>query len=318
MHVVVGAGQVGSALARELAGRGREVVLVSRSGGGPDVAGVRRVATDAADRRRLADIATGAEALYNCVNPAYHKWLTDWPPIAAAMLGAAEDTGARYVILGNLYVYGPVAGPMTERTPMTPSSAKAEVRAAMWREALAAHEAGRVRVTELRASDYYGPGCRDQSHLGDLFMPRLLAGRAVRLTGDPDQPHSWTYVPDVVAALAVAGEDERAYGRVWHVPTVPAVSYRWLAERVCELAGLPAPKVGSIPQWLLNLIGPANPMIGQIRHVRYQFDQPFVLGSTDFQETFGLRPTPLDDGLRATLTWWREEARPAAGAAGAA
>ncbi|GAA5081485.1 nucleoside-diphosphate-sugar epimerase [Thermocatellispora tengchongensis] len=311
-HVVVGAGQVGAELARELVRRGHEVVIVSRSGSGPELAGVRRVAADAGDRERLAAIAEGAETLYNCVNPKYHRWMPDWPPMAAALLGAAEDTGAGYVILGSLYGYGPVDGPMTERTPLKPSSEKAEVRVAMWRDALAAHEAGRVRVTEVRGSDFYGPGCRDQSHLGDRFIPRLLAGKAVRLTGDPDQPHSWTYVPDVAAALAIAGTDERAYGRAWHIPTAPPASYRELAERVCAMAGLPAPRVGGLPQWLLDMLGVVNPMMGEIKHVRYQFDHPFVIDSTDFQQTFGMRPTPIDEGLRATLEWWRGQERTAA------
>ena len=49
-HVVVGAGPVGLATARLLAEQGREVVLVSRSGIGPEAPGVRR---EAADQRRL-------------------------------------------------------------------------------------------------------------------------------------------------------------------------------------------------------------------------------------------------------------------------
>jgi nucleoside-diphosphate-sugar epimerase len=305
-HVVVGAGQVGSHVARLLADRGHEVVMVSRSGASSHLPGIGHVAADASDAAALMEITAGADVIYNCVNPQYHRWLSDWPPIASALLAAAEAASAGYVILGNLYGYGTPSGPMTEDLTLNPPSAKAEVRVRMWEEALAAHRAGRVRVTELRASDYYGPGARDQSHLGERFMPRLLAGKPVRLTGDPDQPHSWTYIPDVAQALVTAAGDDRSWGRAWHVPTAPPQTYREMANRVAEISGCPAPRVGSVPQWTLDAAGLFSPMLREIKHVRYQFDQPFVIDSSAFERTFGVRPTLVDDALRATIDWWRK------------
>ncbi|WP_449060249.1 NAD-dependent epimerase/dehydratase family protein [Planomonospora algeriensis] len=311
-HVVVGAGQVGSEVARLLAEDGHEVVLVSRSGSGPDLPGIRKEAADAAARERLTRLAAGAEALYNCVNPPYPRWAQDWPPMAGSMLAAAEATGAGYVILGNLYVYTAPDRPMKESDPLAPPSAKGAVRVRMWQDALAAHEAGRVRVTEIRGSDYFGPGCRDQSHLGDRFVPRLLAGRPVRHIGDPDQPHSWTYVPDVARALVTAAADDRSWGRAWHVPTGPAMTYRAVAERLCELAGVPGPAVKSMPHWLVRTAGVFSPVLGELEELRYQFVRPFVLDSTDFQTAFGMAPTPVDEALTATIAWWRDRLAAAA------
>ncbi|MEU7984007.1 NAD-dependent epimerase/dehydratase family protein [Streptosporangium canum] len=302
-HVIVGAGQVGSQVATLLAGQGHEVVLVSRSGSGPG--GVEKAAADASDSAALIRLARGADALYNCVNPLYHRWMRDWPPIADSLLATAEATGAGYVILGNLYVYGPPGGPMRESDPLRPTSEKAGVRVRMWQDALAAHEAGRIRVTEVRGSDYFGPGCLDQSHLGERFVPRLLAGKPVRFAGDPAQPHSWTYVPDVARALVTAATDDRSWGRAWHVPTAPAMSAREVAERLCALAGVPDPGVKVMPHWLIRAAGTVSPMLGELEHVRYQFVSPFVIDSTDFQSTFGMAPTSMDDALAATLAWWR-------------
>ncbi len=95
-HVVVGAGPVGLATARELVAQGHEeVLLVSRSGAGAEIDGVRRVALDASDADALATLAQGASALYNCINPpSYDVWPTWWPPIAAALLAAAESLGS--------------------------------------------------------------------------------------------------------------------------------------------------------------------------------------------------------------------------------
>ncbi|SFJ60176.1 Nucleoside-diphosphate-sugar epimerase [Streptosporangium canum] len=302
-HVIVGAGQVGSQVATLLAGQGHEVVLVSRSGSGPG--GVEKAAADASDSAALIRLARGADALYNCVNPLYHRWMRDWPPIADSLLASAEATGAGYVILGNLYVYGPPGGPMRESDPLRPTSEKAGVRVRMWQDALAAHEAGRIRVTEVRGSDYFGPGCLDQSHLGERFVPRLLAGKPVRFAGDPAQPHSWTYVPDVARALVTAATDDRSWGRAWHVPTAPAMSAREVAERLCALAGVPDPGVKVMPHWLIRAAGTVSPMLGELEHVRYQFVSPFVIDSTDFRSTFGMAPTSMDEALAATLAWWR-------------
>ncbi|QFY07263.1 NAD-dependent epimerase/dehydratase family protein [Nonomuraea phyllanthi] len=298
-HVVVGSGQVGTHLARKLAAQGHEVTVVTRSGSGP--AGTTRVAADVADKARLIELTRGADALYNCVNPQYHRWLTDWPPMAGSFLAAAEASGAVYVMLGNLYPYGPVTGPMTEDLPLSSTSAKAQVRARMWHDALAAHEAGRIRTTEVRGSDYFGPGGTDQGYLGDRFLVPLRAGKTIQVPYPVDVPHSWTYLPDVADALIVAGRDERAWGRPWHVPTAEPLSFRQLGERMAAQLGLPAPKVAQIPWALVRAAGLFSPMLGELKHVRYQFTAPYVLDSSAFQRTFGVEPTPIDQALKATL-----------------
>lgn len=296
-HVIAGAGQVGAHLAERLLESGHDVVVVTRSGSGPE--GVEKVAADVADRERLASVARGVDAIYNCVNPPYPRWARDWPPMAAAFLHAAEKSGAVLVTLGNLYGYGPVDGPMTEDLPLAATGTKGRVRAKMWQDMLAAHEAGRVRVTELRGSDYYGPGSTDQAYLGEVrFVKPLLAGKRVMFLSDPSIPHAWTYLPDVAEALAIAGTDERAWGRPWHVPTAPAVSALAAAERLCEIAGAPKPRISRVPRPVFNAIGTVSPFVRELRETRYQFDRPYILDSSAFEGTFGMKPTSLDDALK--------------------
>jgi NAD(P)-dependent dehydrogenase (short-subunit alcohol dehydrogenase family) len=154
MHVIVGAGSVGAATARLLAERGEQVRIVSRRGVGPDHPAVERIAADAADADRLSSITAGAAVLYNCANPPYHRWLSDWPPLASALLAASERTDALLATASNLYGYGPVDAPITAATPLAATHPKLRLRADMWRAALAAHQAGRIRTTEIRSSDY--------------------------------------------------------------------------------------------------------------------------------------------------------------------
>ncbi|MFI6498370.1 NAD-dependent epimerase/dehydratase family protein [Nonomuraea typhae] len=298
-HVIVGSGQVGTHLATLLRDQGHLVTVVTRSGSGPE--GVRKVAADVADAARLTELAGGAEALYNCVNPKYHRWLTDWPPMAAAFTTAAEASGAVLVMLGNLYAYGPLTGPMTEDLPLASANPKFRVRAKMWQDALALHEAGRIRVTEVRGSDFFGPGATDQSYLGERFLGPLRAGRTIQLVWPADVPHSWTYLPDVAAALAIAGADERAWGRPWHVPTNAPLSFRQMGARMAAVLNRPEPRYSVLPWPVMRAAGLFVPMLGELRHVRYQFTDPFVVDSSAFQATFGVAPTPMDAALKATL-----------------
>src|SRR5262245_38399720 len=101
-HVVVGAGPVGTGVAQLLADAGEQVRVVTRSGSGLEHPAVERVAADASDAARLRELTAGAAVIYNCVNPRYTHWETDWPPIASALVSAAQSSGAVLAITGNL------------------------------------------------------------------------------------------------------------------------------------------------------------------------------------------------------------------------
>jgi len=309
-HLVVGAGAIGSAVARRLAAAGQSVRVVSRSGSGPEHPLVEKVAADAADSARLRQLAAGSAVVYNCVNPAYHRWATDWPPVATALLGAAESAGAVLVTCSNLYGYGEVDRPMTEDMPLAATGTKGRVRVQMWQDALAAHQAGRVRVTEARGADYVGPDA--ESQLGERVIPKLLAGRNVQVLGDPDTRHTWTYTEDMAATLVAIGADERAWGRAWHVPSALECTQREAIARLAETAGIPMVKVSTVPTFLLRALGLVNPAIRELPEVAYQLEAPFVMDSSAAQRELGLVPTPADDVLRAILDGYRPVATRAA------
>ena len=301
-HVIVGAGPVGTATARLLVDRGEEVVLVTRSGSGPEHAAVTRVAADASSSGRMSELAAGAVALYNCANPPYHRWPTDWPPIANSLLTAAERSGAVLVTVSNLYGYGPVTAPMTEDLPLAATGTKGRVRAQMWRDALAAHTAGRVRATEVRSADYVGRG--SESHLGRA-VPKLLRGRGVSVMRSADTLHTWTAVDDVARLLVVVAGDERAWGRPWHTPSNPPRTQREALDDLARIAGLHPVKVSEYSPTLLRALGLFNPMMRELPEVAYQLEQPFVLDSTAAQKTFDLAPTDWETILKEVIDHYR-------------
>jgi nucleoside-diphosphate-sugar epimerase len=304
LHVIVGAGPVGSATARLLANQGEQVRVVTRRGTGPDHPAVERVAADVTDRPVLARLCVGAAALYNCASPPYHRWSVDWPPLAAAFLGASRDSGAVLVSTGNVYGYGPVDGAMTEQHPLRATGTKGRVRAKMWTDALAAHDSGELRTADVRSSDYLGAGT--QSMLTMAVLPKVLAGARVRVPADLDAPHSWTYVGDVARTLVAVAADQNAWGRAWHVPSVAPVSLRDLTARACELADAPAPRLSTMPTAVLWLGGLGNPLVRELRETQYQVRRPFVLDSSAATAAFGIQPIPLDVALRETIAGLRD------------
>jgi nucleoside-diphosphate-sugar epimerase len=188
---------------------------------------------------------------------------------------------------------------MTADSPLAATDTKGRVRARMWAEALAAHEAGRVRVTEARAADFVGPQVPgDQSHL-TRQLPALRAGRRAWVVGDPDVPRGWSYLPDVAATLAVLGADARAWGRPWHVPSTIRSQRKAVTDLAAAL-GMGTPKVSGVPWPVLRAVGVAVPMMREVVAVRHQFDQPFVIDATATTETFGLTATPWAEVVAAT------------------
>ncbi|MBO8198356.1 NAD-dependent epimerase/dehydratase family protein [Streptomyces smyrnaeus] len=303
LHVVLGSGPAGTALAAELARRGHQVRLVSRSGEGEAIDGVRRARGDVGTVAGALEAIHGAAVVHHCVNVAYHLQVEAMPTIQRAILQAVETTGARLVVLDTLYPYGETHGEvMTEATPWRATGAKGRMRAELDRAYLDAHRAGRVRVTLGRSADFVGPGVLN-STLGAGVFPGALTGGEVVALGNIDLPHSYTGITDVASGLATLGEHPEADGRVWHLPTAPAETTRQVHRMIEERVGRPLETV------VLERIRPFGPFdqvfVDSYAELFYQHTEPQVMDSSDFEETFGVRPTPLGRTLDATLDWYR-------------
>jgi len=309
LHVVIGAGAVGTGVAVRLAEAGHDVRVVTRSGSGATHERIERVAADASDAASIGEIAAGAHAIFNCANPTYSTWATAWPPIQAALLAAAEATGARLITMSNLYAYGRDTSPMAATDPLDPPSKKGAIRAAMWEQAIEAHQSGRIRTAEVRASDFFGPGVGQTAHLGDRFVPRLLSGKSASVIGLPDQTHSWSYIDDVCETLAVLGNDDRSLGRAWHVPTLAPATITEMANAICDAAGVDHQKVKQLPGIALRLAGIFSADIRELREIQYQHVHPFVMESTTTTQVFGLEATALDEQIAATIASYRDGER---------
>ncbi|MDL4816104.1 NAD-dependent epimerase/dehydratase family protein [Actinomadura opuntiae] len=298
LHVVIGAGGTGAATARLLAEGGERVRLVTRSGSGPEHPLIERVALDATDTGALARAAEGAGTVFNAAMTAYHTWPQTLPPLFTSILTAAERTGADYVMLGNLYAYGPVDGPVTEDLPLAATGSKGRVRAELWHAAKEAHDAGRVRVTEVRAGQFVGAGAVSAFSL--IVQPNVLAGRLALAPADLDAPHGFTAIGDAARTLVAVARDDRSWGRAWHAPTIN-VSVREVAGRLAELAGAPAPRLDVMTDRDLALLGFGNPFWNELFETQHMSHRPFEVDSSAVETAFGLTASPLDAVLKETL-----------------
>lgn len=310
--VIGGTGFAGRATVEALAAQGYQVRVIARSAAphSPRVEPVRADATKV-DELELAlrDVRTAVV----CSRPEYWQWPTELVPMFATIIEAARRTGTRLVLCDNLYAYGVPSGPMTESTPMRPHGPKGRARKEAAELFLRAHDLGAVSVSIGRAADFYGPGV-EYPHL-EMMFNAALAGRPVRLLGDGHAAHSMSYIADVGRGLATLATRDAAFGRVWHLPVAPAMSERAFVERLCAVAGKGS-TVRTTPPWAVNLLfrvgGLFSPMLRELPEVQYQHEQPFVVDDSRFVRAFGVKATPLDEALRATLEFWQRRSAPSA------
>lgn len=304
-HVVIGAGPVSRAIVNALSSRGIDAEVLSRSG--TQVPGAKCASVDALDTDRLATVIAGADVVYQASSPAYHRYPQDFPPLQQSIVRAVQKADSALVVVENLYGYGPVTGPMTESLPLVSKGRKGRVRADMWRALQSEADAGRLRVTAGRASDFFGPHAMD-SVVGDRYFPPLLAGRKAEVMGNPDALHTYTYVRDFGEALVRLALDERSLGRAWHVPSAPAVSNRRFLEIAAGIAGT-EPKSTTLTRMKMRIGGLFVPAARELPEMLYEFERDFVVDHSAYAAIFGDHATPLSQSLSETIAWFRSQAK---------
>jgi nucleoside-diphosphate-sugar epimerase len=300
-HVILGAGQIGTGLANRLAKLGHYVVAVRRTAASPRD-GVRTVAGDVSDLTFAREMGKGADVVYHVMNPAYHLWQTELPPLTDGVIAAATSSGARLVVLDNLYMHGGMNGvAITETTAQEPCSKKGALRKQMFDKVMAAQSAGAIRVAYARASDFIGPGV-EQGHISSRFFDAVLKGKAGDLLGDPKLPHAFTYIDDVVATLATLGSDDRGLGQTWIVPTLQAAPVTvWLDALGVALNRKIKTRVA--PAWMLGILGVFVPIMRELKEMRYQWESPYRVDDSKFRKAFGAAATPFAQQVTETAAW---------------
>jgi nucleoside-diphosphate-sugar epimerase len=302
-NVVFGTGPLGLAVARYLAAAGKDVVLVNRSGNASPPQGVAVVAADATDLAASRKACAGAAVVYHCATGPYGRWALFLPALMDGIIAGAAATEAKVIYGDNLYAYGHVEGAITEDLPYRPVGPNTRARAEVASTLMSAHASGKVRAAIGRASDFYGPRAR-QSSAGDSIFARALAGKRAQILGDPDAPHTYTFIDDFASGLVTLAEHDEALGEVWHVPSAETVTTRRFVEMVFAQLQRPA-TLSPAPKLAIALLALFVPAMAAIKETNYQREDPWVVDHSKFSRAFGSKPTPHDQAIPATLDWFR-------------
>lgn len=305
-HVVFGTGAIGRAIAEELISRGESVRMVNRSGMMAEApAGVEVISSDLYDPAKVKEVTRDAKVVYQSAQPEYTQWQEKFPPLQQSIIDGLTGSNAKLVLVENLYMYGETNGkPMTEDMPHNTHTKKGKTRSQMTIAAFEAHRAGKVKVTSGRGSDFFGAWGLPSSMGERAFYP-LLHGKPAQLVGRIDIPHTHTFIKDFGKALVILGERDEADGQAWHVPNdVPNATQADMIRIFAEVAGV-QPKMSGMGRTMMWIGGLFIPEAKESFEMMYEFEKPFVVDSSKFEKTFGIKATPLPEAIKETVAWYK-------------
>lgn len=304
--LVLGAtGGIGGAVARRLLLKGWRVRALNRNA----AEAARRepafewVQGDAMTPDDVARAAQGAGLIVHAVNPPGYR---DWDKLVLPMLDntivAAKQNGARILLPGTVYNYGPDAFPLiTEDSPQRPLTRKGAIRVEMERRLKTASEEG-VRVLIVRAGDFFGPGA-----INSWFSQGMVTTgqplQSIKRISKPGIGHQWAYLPDVADTMVRLVEQGERLSRFeqFHMDGVWDHDGLQIIGAVERVIGQPIP-IRQFPWWVLMLASPFVPLAREIREMRYLWQRPVRLSNAKLRGFLGQEPsTPLDTAMRATL-----------------
>lgn len=306
LALVIGAtGSIGGEVARSLLARGWRVRGLNRD---PDraartgPAGIEWVRGDAMIAADVAAAAEGARIIVHGANPpGYSNWAKLLPAMMDSTIAAAKASGARVVLPGNVYNYGPDAWPrFTETSPQNPKTRKGAIRVAMERRLEAAGAEG-VRSLVVRAGDFFGPRS-GTSWLTEGWVQKGKPLKAVSLPGPAEITHAWAYLPDFAESIVRLVEREAdlpAFAVFNHAGH--QVTGGEMADAIERVAGRKLVRK-SLPWFAMTVASPFVEMLREMLEMRYLWDHEVLPDNAKLVAILGAEPhTPLDQALRTAL-----------------
>jgi nucleoside-diphosphate-sugar epimerase len=299
MQVILGAGgAIGKELARELKNFTSEVRLVGRN---PQKINEddELFRGDLTDELFVEKAVKGADVAYLTAGLPYQAkvWQEQWPVIMQHVISACKRHKCRLVFFDNIYLYHPgKLSPMIEETEINPGSKKGQVRAQIAGMLMKEVSSGKLEALIARAADFYGPGIENSLFM-ELIVKKLKAGKKANWFCSTRNKHNFTYTPDAAKATALLGNTESAFGQVWHLPTVSALTMQQWIDTVAEELKTSG-KVMIISGFMLGMLGFFNPVLREMKEMLYQYDRDYEFDSSKFETVFKVTPTPVEEAIK--------------------
>lgn len=308
MAILGAGGPIGNELAAILAARNAPFRLVARN---PQPVGESEVfAADLSDREQTVAAVSGSNVVCLLVGLKYDLavWQELWPRIMTNTIEACRRAQAKLIFFDNVYAYGRVEGPMTERTPYAPCSKKGAIRAEIATALMTQVKAGNLTAMIARSADFYGPNTTNGVPNVLIFEPFARGATASWLV-NATVPHSLTFTRDAARGVAMLAERESAWNQMWHLPTAPdPPTGKEFIEMAAAEFGVP-PKYRVLGRPLLRIAGLFDPRVRESYEMLYQSDAPYAFDSTKFGAEFGFAGTPYSEGIRIAAEAYRRKPR---------
>lgn len=300
LTTILGAGgPISNELVKILAAQDAPLRLVSRNPR-PAMPGTETLAADLSDPEQALRAVAGSTVVCLLIGLKYDTrvWRESWPRIMANSIEAAKRAGAKLLFFDNVYMYGRVNGPMTERTPYNPASKKGEIRTQIATTLMDEVRRGHLTAMIARAADFYGPADAQHGFPNILVFDPFTKGSKAQWLINDEVPHSLTFTPDAARGVAMLIERDSAWNQIWHLPTyAPAPTGKAFIHMAAK-AFLVEPKYRILSRTMIRIGGWLNPMVRELNEMLYQYDSPYVFDSSKFAREFGFAGTPYAAGLR--------------------
>jgi nucleoside-diphosphate-sugar epimerase len=308
--LVLGAtGGIGGEVARSLLARGWNVRGLHRN---PDnlsathrALGLRWQRGDAMSRADVTAAASGVSVIVHAVNPpGYRNWGKLVLPMLDSTIAAAKASGARIILPGTVYNFGPDAWPiLREGSPQNPRTRKGAIRAEMeCRLRQAAAEGARALI--VRAGDFFGPRLTGNSWLSAALVKPSKPVTSVLYPGRKGVGHQWAYLPDVAETMAslVESEDRLAAFEAFHMDGHWDRDGTAIIGAIGRACGKPNMRARNFPWWAVTLASPFVPLFHEMIEMRYLWREPLRMDNSRLVAFLGQEPhTALDEAVRVTL-----------------
>ncbi|TWB18042.1 nucleoside-diphosphate-sugar epimerase [Rhizobium sp. ERR 1071] len=259
---------------------------------------------DAMQADDVLKAAQGADVIVHAVNPpGYRNWGKVVLPMLDNTIAAAKAVGARIVLPGTVYNFGPDVFPnVTEDSAQRPKTRKGAIRVQMERRLRAAAEQGGTPVIIVRAGDFFG-GSRANSWFSQAIVTPGKAISTVTYPGKRGVGHQWAYLPDVAETMIrlIEKGDKLPAFAVYHMRGHWDGDGRQMIEAVQRVVGRKV-KVKSFPWWIVPLASPFVTFMRELREMSYLWDVPLEMRNDRLVAVLGEEPhTPIDEAVRASL-----------------